>query len=34
MLGMHAGELKQDIGDALMVGHAEQAATLASEIEL
>jgi branched-chain amino acid transport system ATP-binding protein len=34
MLGMHAGELKQDIGDALMVGHPEQAATLASEIEL
>ena len=23
MLGMHAGELKQDIGDALLVGHAE-----------
>ncbi len=23
MLGMHAGELKQDIGDALLVGHAQ-----------
>jgi branched-chain amino acid transport system ATP-binding protein len=31
MLGMHAGELKQDIGDALMVGHP---ATVTHETEV
>ena len=33
MLGMHAGELKQDIGDALLVGHAQSQPADAQPIE-